>query len=63
MAQKRLEARIELGKAAQKKFEQGSLKIIVRQLQEQVEGLDESSIAVQEKWQTRYRLRDLKVLE
>ncbi|WP_448216221.1 DEAD/DEAH box helicase family protein [Endozoicomonas sp. 2B-B] len=63
LAQKRLEAWIELGKAAQKKFEQGSLKTIARQLQEQVVGLDESSIAVQEKWQTRDRLMDLKVLE
>ncbi len=32
LAQKRLEAWIELGKAAQKKFEQGSLKTIARQL-------------------------------
>ena len=63
LAQKRLEAWVELGKAASKKFEQGSLKIIASQLQDQVEALDENSIAVQEKWQTRARLNDPKVLE
>ncbi|MFK0572845.1 DEAD/DEAH box helicase family protein, partial [Endozoicomonas sp.] len=63
LAQKRLEAWIELAKAAQKKFEQGSLTIIAKQLQAQVEALDEKSIAVQEKWQTRARLNDQKVLE
>ncbi|WP_422463212.1 DEAD/DEAH box helicase family protein [Endozoicomonas sp. ALB115] len=63
LAQKRLEAWVELAKAAQKKFEQGSLAIIAKQLHEQVSALDEKSIAVQEKWQIRARLSDLKRLE
>ncbi len=63
LAQKRLEAWVELGKTAQKKFEQGSLTIIAKELKEQVEALDENSIAVQEKWKTRARLADQKVLE
>ena len=63
LAQKRLEAWVELGKAAQKKFEQGSLGIVAKQIHEQIEGLDENSIAVREKWQTRDRLKNEKVLE
>ena len=62
-AQKRLEAWVELSKAAQQKFEQGTVSVIARLLLEQVQGLDENSIAVKEKWQSRARLSDLKRLE
>ncbi|MCW7555672.1 DEAD/DEAH box helicase family protein [Endozoicomonas gorgoniicola] len=63
LAQKRLEAWVELGRVAQKKFEQSALTVIAGQLREQVAALDERSIAVQEKWQTRDRLSSQKVME
>ena len=62
LAQKRLEAWVELAKAAQKKFDQPSVKAIASQLKNQIQALDENSIAVREKWEVRDRLNNDKVL-
>lgn len=63
MAQKRLEAWVELAKVAQKKFEKGTVNTVAEQLFNQISSLDEGSVAVQEKWQSRAKLSDLKLLE
>ena len=63
LAQKRLEAWVELAQAAQKKFDQSSLKTVAKLLQEQIQSLNKNSIAVREKWQTLHQLDNLKVLE
>ena len=62
LAQKRLEAWVELAKAAQKKFDQPSVKAVASQLKNQIQALDENSIAVREKWEVRDRLNNDKVL-
>ena len=63
LAQKRLEAWVDLAKIAQKKFEKGTVSTVAEQLLNQIEALDENSIAVQEKWQSRAKLSDQKLLE
>ncbi len=63
LAQKRLEAWAELGKAAQKKFDQDALASVANELINQIDALDENSIAVREKWQACARLRDKKVMQ
>ncbi len=63
LAQKRLEDWIELAQVAQKKFEKGTVSAVAEQLLNQITALDEKSIAVQEKWESRARLSDKKLLE
>lgn len=63
LAQKRLEAWVDLAKVAQKKFEKGTVSTVAEQLLNQIEALDENSIAVQEKWQSRAKLSNQKLLE
>lgn len=62
-AQKRLEAWVALSVAAQKKFEQGTVSTVAKLLLEQMTALDENSIAVREKWQSKAKLSDTKRLE
>ena len=62
-AQKRLEAWIDLAKVAQKKFEKGTVVAVAEQLRNQIDSLEENSIAVQEKWKSRAKLSDQKLLE
>ncbi|WP_207626614.1 DEAD/DEAH box helicase family protein [Parendozoicomonas haliclonae] len=63
LAQKRLEAWVELGKAAQKEFKLDELKTVTGEIAQQIQALDKDSIAVKEKWQVRERLSDQRVLE
>ncbi len=63
LAQKRLEAWVELSKVAQKRFEKATVNAVAEQLLNQIESLDEHSIAVQEKWQSWEKLKDPKLLQ
>lgn len=63
LAQKRFEAWIALGTAAQRKFDKQAVILVARQLQEQINALDEKSIAVQEKWQQKVQYSNQKVLQ
>ncbi|CAQ86024.1 MULTISPECIES: DEAD/DEAH box helicase family protein [Photorhabdus] len=63
LAQKRFEAWITLGAAAQRKFDKQAVILVARQLQEQINALDEKSIAVQEKWQQKVQYSNEKVLQ
>lgn len=62
LAQKRFEAWITLGTAAQRKFDKQAVDLVAHQLREQINALDEKSIAVQEKWQQKAQYSDEKVL-
>ncbi|TGB78184.1 DEAD/DEAH box helicase, partial [Escherichia sp. E4694] len=51
-----------LGAAAQRKFDKQAVDLVAHQLREQINALDEKSIAVQEKWQQKAQYSDEKVL-
>ena len=63
LAQKRLEAWIDLASSAQKKFEKGTVNHVAELLHQQIDALNPDSISVQEKWQSKAQLSDLKLLE
>jgi type I restriction enzyme R subunit len=50
------------GAAAQRKFDKQAVDLVAHQLREQINALDEKSIAVQEKWQQKAQYSDEKVL-
>lgn len=62
LAQKRFEAWVMLGAAAQRKFDKQAVDLVAHQLREQINALDEKSIAVQEKWHQKAQYSDEKVL-